>query len=202
KLIYGYPSTVYEFSKVITESIDIIKILRHTNLKVVTTSEVLQPGWADFILNNVGDVYNLYGSQEGAHFASTFKDGYIYNHPYYGVIETVDDNNRIINGSLGNVIVTGLNKKSMPLIRYDIGDTAILEKMPDGWDKIHEIGGRSEDLIKKKDGSKVSLLNFHASKNIKEINLSQIIQYSYERFLVNIKYIENTNDSVKHQVNE
>src|SRR5699024_5062266 len=106
-LIYGYPSTVYEFSKVITESIDIIKILRHTNLKVVTTSEVLQPGWADFILNNVGDVYNLYGSQEGAHFASTFKDGYIYNHPYYGVIETVDDNNRIINGSLGNVIVTG-----------------------------------------------------------------------------------------------
>ncbi|MEK4555306.1 hypothetical protein [Jeotgalicoccus sp. FSL K6-3177] len=202
KLIYGYPSTVYEFSKVITESISIIKILRYTNLKVVTTSEVLQPGWADFILNNVGDIYNLYGSQEGAHFATTFKDGYIYNHPYYGVIETVDDNNRIIEGSLGNVIVTGLNKKSMPLIRYDIGDTATIEKMTDGWDKIHEIGGRSEDLIKKKDGSKVSLLNFHASKNINEINLSQIIQYSYDRFLVNINYIENTNESLKHQVNE
>lgn len=38
----------------------------------------------------------------------------------------------------------------MPLIRYDIGDTATIEKMTDGWDKIHEIGGRSEDLIKKK----------------------------------------------------
>src|SRR5699024_2034264 len=59
KLIYGYPSTVYEFSKVITESISIIKFLKYTNLKVITTSEVLQPGWADYIFNNVGDIYNL-----------------------------------------------------------------------------------------------------------------------------------------------
>lgn len=202
KLIYGYPSTVFEFSKVIAESMNIERVLKYSNLKVITTSEVLHPDWADFISNYIGDIYNLYGSQEGAHFATTFENGQIYNHPYYGIIETVDDNNNNIESSLGNVIVTGLNKKSMPLIRYDIGDTATIEKKEDGWDKIHEIGGRSEDLIKKKDGSRISLLNFHASKNINEINLSQIIQHNYDSFLVNISYIENTNNTLKYQVNE
>lgn len=202
KLLYGYPSAIYEFSKIISKSKSINTILSLTSLKVVTTSEVLHPDWEAFISNNIGAVYNLYGSQEGAHFASTFSDGKIYNHPYYGIIETVDENYTNIQGKLGDVIVTGLNKKSMPLIRYEIGDTASLISQNNGWDIITEIGGRSEDLIKKIDGSRVSLLNFHSSKNINEINLSQIIQYNYDEFIVNINYVKNANENVKNEVNK
>lgn len=202
KLLYGYPSSVYEFSKIISSSNSIRKNLMLNNLKVVTTSEVLHPDWEIFISYNIGSVYNLYGSQEGAHFSSTFEDGKIHNHPYYGIIETVDKHFNNVQGELGNVIVTSLNKKSMPLIRYDIGDTASVITQDNGWDIITEIGGRSEDLIKKSDGSKVSLLNFHASKNIKEINLSQIIQYNYNSFKVNINYVEGTSENNKNVVNK
>lgn len=201
KMIYGYPSSVYELSKVIASSHDIKDRVLNLDLKVITTSEVLEDYWRVSIENNLGKVHDFYGSQEGAHLVTEFSDEKMYSHPYIGIIESVDDNNHPVFGKLGNAIVTSLNKKSMPLIRYEVGDQISLKPNETGWDEVLLIGGRSEDLIKKRDGSKVSLLNYHASKDIFEYSKTQIIQRDFEIFDVYVAFDNTCDDSAKIEAN-
>ncbi|MEQ9660269.1 hypothetical protein, partial [Fulvivirga sp.] len=103
----------------------------------------------------------------------------------------------------------GFMRKSMPLIRYEIGDSIqstdynVTEDSIPLWPEVGEINGRSEDLVWKRDGSRIGYLCFHATKNVDGINEAQIIQKGYESFECRLSIRTNANkDEIEDQIKE
>lgn len=187
-IIYGYASALNQLADIVVDS-----NLLELNMKVISTSEVLADDYRANIQNHVGEVYNLYGSQEGAHMAIECKGNNLHINPLVGIVEILDENNRHVkDGELGRVVVTSLFKKSMPLIRYEIGDMAYgvdeYKKCTCGleWPMMGSVQGRKEDLVVKRDGSKIPLLSFHALKDVEIVSEGQLIQHNYEEFDFNL----------------
>lgn len=192
-IIYGYASAVHLLAKELSHcSLD-----EKNKMVAVTTSEILQPDWREVIEKNlVKKVYNFYSSQECAHGVFENNDGHMKIHPRMGLLEILNSKNQRISSGLGKVVVTGFIRNSMPLIRYEIGDTveanhyhSTSKSFPD-WPEVGEIIGRSEDLVWKTDGSRVGYLCFHATKNVVGVNEAQIIQKDFQIFecLLSINY--------------
>ena len=105
------------------------------------------------------EIYNHYGSRELGSIASECKSHmgmHIFtNHNF---IEIMDESNQpVIDGKLGNIIVTSLNNYSMPLIRYKIGDVGKKSikncKCEIAYPMLEEVIGRSTDILKASDGT-------------------------------------------------
>lgn len=209
-LFFGYASALAELGRVIDG-----RLINKNRFVSVATSEVLTPSQRTTIEKNLcSKVYDQYGSQEGSHLVLECDTGNMHLHPYLGFLEILNENDQPCkNGELGRVVVTGF-RHSMPLIRYDIGDSAIAieEKCNCGlsWPVIGSIIGRSEDLIITPDGRKIGYLNFHATKNLEGIAESQLIQNGYYdfKFLVvlkigfetNIEFISKNENLIKFQL--
>ena len=95
-------------------------------------------------------------------------------------------------GQIGQVLVTGLIRRTMPLFRYRLGDTiastGFAVDCPCGlpWPTIGAVSGRSEDLVVTRDGRRVGYLCFHSTKNLRGISESQLVQVDFERFVFNM----------------
>jgi phenylacetate-CoA ligase len=187
QVIYGYASAVHQLALVFAGE---RSPFRDETVAVVT-SEVLQPHWRTEIEATLcRKVFNFYGSQEGSHLALECEAGNMHIHPMGGIIEIVDDEGRQVRaGERGRVVVTGLVRRSMPMIRYDLGDvvesTGYATDCACGlaWPTIGTIQGRSEDLVKTRDGREIGYLCFHATKNLRGIKEAQIVQKGYEQFV-------------------
>jgi len=112
-------------------------------------------------------------------------------------IEFIDENGEhVSSGEEGEIIVTGLYNRAMPLIRYQIGDVGIQtdEKCQCGrsWPFIKKIHGRMDDYLVLSSGRKISYMNFYDSfyrtleKNIFCISQFQIIQDNRNRIIFKI----------------
>ena len=183
-IFFGYASALAELARTIEGKFDDYK----NNFVAVSTSEVLTPYYRELIeLHMCRKVYDQYGSQEGSHLALECEAGHMHVHPFLGIVEILNDfNEPCLNGEMGRVVVTGF-KKSMPLIRYEIGDSAISLNGPCScglsWPIIGALVGRSEDLVITPDGRRIGYLNFHSTKNLKGIVESQLIQIGYTSFV-------------------
>jgi phenylacetate-CoA ligase len=142
--------------------------------------------------NLVKKLYNFYSSQECVHGIFENETGVMQIHPQMGLVEVLDESGKRIDKGLGRVVVTGFMRKSMPLIRYDIGDLIeadhykIVNGINPQWPAVGSIFGRAEDLVYKRDGSRIGYLCFHATKNIPEITEAQIVQESFDAFVCNL----------------
>ncbi len=87
-------------------------------------------------------MYNQYASSEGAPFIFECSRGNLHLELQSGVFEVLDDNNRPADS--GKLVVTAFTTNGTPLIRYDIGDSIILEK-----DFIHCDCGNHNPMIRK-----------------------------------------------------
>lgn len=119
--------------------------------------------------------------------------GRMHLHPMVGLLEIVDDDGRPVPaGRSGQVLVTSLIRRTMPLFRYRLGDsiesTGFATDCPCGlsWPTIGSVDGRSEDLIVTRDGRRIGYLCFHATKNLRGVAESQLVQVDFERFIFNI----------------
>jgi phenylacetate-CoA ligase len=189
-IIYGYPSSVYQLSSIIDGE---FSHNREERVAVVT-SEVLKPHWREHIERTLcAKVYNLYGSQESSHMVMECSYGRMHINPLIGMVEIVDDGGSTVDaGNPGRVVVTSLYKRSMPLIRYDLGDIAEYTDpgfmCPCGleWPTMGRIKGRSGDLVKTRDGRLITLLDYFVFSHIDGIREAQIIQTGYESFLIKL----------------
>ncbi len=213
QLIYGYASAVHQLSLLLKDQLQESKDKRIA----IVTSEVLQPQWRVLIESTLcKKVYNLYGSQEGSHAVMECVEGSMHINPLIGIVEIVGEHGGPVQeGEYGKVLVTGLAKRSMPLIRYDIGDIAQSTGYDSHcvcglhWPTIGRIEGRSEDLVRTSDGRHIGYLCFHATKDLRGIKEAQIIQKGYNKFICNIvksenelvetKYLE---ENIKKQINK
>lgn len=192
--VSGYASAIYQLAVLVGAE---LRDTRSTR-KAISTSEVLQPEWREAIEQLLcGEVYDCYGSQEGCHLVTQCRAGGMHINPLVGIVEIVgDDDAPARPGQAGRVLVTTVNKRSMPLFRYELGDvaesTGYATDCPCGvrWPTIGPVGGRTEDLVRTRDGRRIGMLGYSILKELRGVRESQIVQTGYERFVCNITRLD------------
>ena len=185
--ILAYANAIYELSNFAKN--ENIKISRQNS--VISTSGVLYPFLRKKIEMTFGcKVYDQYGSREVSCIASEceYSNGLHISEETI-LLEIVDENgNECPVGVEGDVLVTSLINYAMPIVRYKIGDRAIMEsgfcKCGRSHKRLKNVVGRSMDNFKLRDGTIIPseyfihfigvVLNRGILKKI------QIIQRSYD----------------------
>jgi len=167
---HGYPSAFVRMSKLFPN------ISEHISLKgIILASENVNSTQKEIITNAFKcEVISFYGHSERAAFATQLpgkgEDYYIL--PSYGLIEVLNENNqRVKEGEIGEIVCTGFLNKAMPLFRYKTGDFAEVKRthqdIPIVLNKI--IGRWGKDFAINKNGEKISTtsINIHSKEQYK-----------------------------------
>ncbi len=186
-LVKGHPHILHEFCDFITK-----KGLQIYQPKVVISEgEKLRELMREKIESVFGTkIYDYYGSSESAGIAGECKAGLLHIFTFNNYIEVLNRRNRQLRkGEKGKVILTTLHNYSMPLIRYEIGDEAILGpkqcKCGNPLPTLKEVMGRITDYFIKEDGTLINGVGFvplFESQNW--IRSFQIIQEDYRKIRI------------------
>jgi len=157
---------------------------------IVTSSETLLEHQRKTIERAFGcRVFDQYGSAEMVVFASECERGSLHFHPEYGIAEVVNQGTEAPAGESGELVCTGFQNLAMPLIRYEIGDTAIRSdavcSCGRSFPTLEGVIGRMDDTIVTPDGRQVGRLDpiFKGAEGIKE---TQIVQERIDQVIVRI----------------
>lgn len=131
-------------------------------------------------------VYSRYGNEECGSMAQEdgSKHGHLLNTAsYYFEILKMDKDEPAEDGEIGRVVITDLFNYAFPLIRYENGDLAVKETLPDGHVYLRDVVGRKVDMLYTTDGKMVNWLRaLIFIKEFNEIKQFQIIQEDYKKF--------------------
>jgi len=141
-------------------------------------------------------VYETYGANEGLMLASQKDLEYMYIMSPCVYIEILNDQGEEVqDGEMGHVVVTSLIAKSMPLIRYKLGDLAIKlpkSKYPADRDLklpiLEKVVGRETDLVLTPNGHKMIVHSFTGIFN-KYPSILQFCVIQSELEKIEIQYI-------------
>lgn len=129
---------------------------------VMPISEMVQPFHRETLAQVFGaPVLMEYGCVEVGAMAYNCPSGRMHISHDHVIFEVLDESgNPVPEGSRGEVVLTPLFTRAMPLIRYRLGDLATLENEPcpcgrfPGLPSIQEIQGRTLDTIEDKQGKR------------------------------------------------
>nr|WP_076145067.1 AMP-binding protein [Natrinema saccharevitans] len=187
--IDGYPSSISYCAQRALETNRDIRIPA-----AFPTAETLREEDRELIEEGFStQVYNQYGSTESAALITECPNGNWHVNPEIGIVEVLDeDGEPVTEGEIGELVLTGLNNKAMPLIRYRIGDMARgpprYEACDCGWNTpvIEEIIGREDEVVITADGRRIPMLSYNVFKYAEGIEESQIVQESVDEFVLRI----------------
>lgn len=174
----GYPSAIYDMA---------MQYKRH-NIKpkfqpnaIITNSETLLE-WQRDTIESVFNckIYDYYGTAEYVTFAGQCTQGNYHFNPLIGITEVVRQEESE-NGNIGQdrIIASTLTNTIMPLLRYQIGDTASQLQSQCGCFQLNKnvckIFGREDDVIETSDGRNIGRIGqiFQGLSGIKE---AQVVQ--------------------------
>ena len=189
KYIYGYSSSIYQFTKYLQESDTRIDCLD----AIFTTADMLYPQQRKVIEEVLGaPVFDNYGCPEAGvmTWECEHHDGYHYNMESC-FLEILDRDS----SGAGRVISTNLANYAFPIVRYDTDDIASLEhtgKCTCGrsHSKIKSLIGRQRDIITLPGGNMLHgafFNHFPAFYDNDRINRYQIVQTEPEEIEVHIE---------------
>lgn len=197
--VTGYPSVINEFAKAGSES-------EIYNVKgVVCYGDKLFDGYKKKYLEAFGSdttIIDTYGCAEGILMASKKDLDFYYIMSPHVYIELVDDNcNPVKDGEMGHVLATCLTNYGMPLIRYKLGDLAIMlpkEEYPKkrklNYPLLKKVIGRDTDVVKTNKGINLSVHSFTGIiEYYQTIKQFKIIQNNLEEIIV--EYIVDNEDT-------
>lgn len=198
-LIRGYAGSLYELSNYIYKN----NLEIYSPKLIVSAAETLKSHMRNQIENVFHtNVYNFYGTREVSSIAGECNKGLLHIFNFWNYVEILNDKNEPVDvDEEGRVIVTNLFNYSMPFIRYEIGDLAILgPKCSCGsfLPTLKEVTGRITDHFILEDGSIVPaeffihLIGVVCNKGL--IKKFQVIQKSYNS--IEILYIPLNNFNV------
>lgn len=206
KVLQAYPTPLYIFANFLKNNSLTLHI---KNINV--TAEYLYDHQREVIESTFDTkIFNWYGAREMGHIATECKlHAGLHINCSGLIVEVIKDGRQVINEE-GDIVITDIFNRAMPLIRYRIGDIGILS------DRICEcgcslplletVGGRYVDTFKKMDGTfvpGVSLTN-RIIKQCRGIREMQIVQKDYKFFKLNIikgeQYTENDLEDVKQNI--
>ncbi|MDH7446572.1 phenylacetate--CoA ligase family protein [Aquimarina sp. 2201CG14-23] len=201
-LIDGYPSALYIMSKYINKHS--LK-LNFVPKAIAVTAETLYDYQREEIEKAFQcNVYNQYASNEGSPFITECVEGNLHLNIDSGVFEFFNtDGKKAVPGDIAKLVVTSFINYRTPLIRYDIGDTVMLNdessaacncgcEMP----IIERIIGREDDILWTEEKGYVGRMDT-AFKGLTGIKKSQIIQENPKEIVLNMVIDEDYNDSVE-----
>lgn len=204
-LIRGYAGSLYELCRY-AERRDMEV---YTPQLVVSSAEMLTGEMRAEIEKVLGaKVYDYYGSRETNNIAGECREGLMHILAFRNYIEILDNNNQPVKeGEEGRAVVTNLHNYSMPFIRYDIGDMAVLGpnecKCGSPLPTLRKITGRITDHFVGEDGALFSGPVLTGTLNLKDwVKEFQIIQEDYKRVRFLIVGNENVNESEKREVED
>jgi len=159
EVILAYPNMLAALAEYARDH----KIPLHPVPKVVVTAETVYD-WQRELFKEVfgATTFERYGAREIGTLASEVdchRGLHIFEPSY--VIEVVDQGGHAVApGEMGELVITDLCNRAMPLIRYRIGDLVALDESTCGcgctWQRIGKVGGRILDLVTRSDGSRVA----------------------------------------------
>ncbi len=194
--IDSYPSAVATLARYINKHRIIHKIRPRI---IVTSSESLTDEARQEIMQAFScEVADQYGNAEMAGFIAQCQEGQYHANSLYGVVEVVDKRGAPVPpGTVGDLALTGFVNTSMPLIRYVIGDSAMLSTQHcacgSHFPVVKELLGRTDDLIILPDGRRIGRMD-PLFKGIDGIVEAQIIQISVDHIEVHVVYSANCAD--------
>ncbi len=159
KAIFAYPNMLAAMAELARDS-----GMRMRKVgKVIVTAEPLYEWQRELFAEVFGaETFERYGSREIGTVASEGHDHvgmHIFEPTYY--LEVIDEVGKpAAYGQLGELVVTDLYNRAMPLIRYRTGDMVRIEaasaRSSTCWRRITAVGGRVVDLIYRMDGSRIA----------------------------------------------
>lgn len=185
KNILGYPSFYEELCNYL-DGMEKAPQIKRVNT-VISFAESLK----DSERNRMGKYFDApvierYSNQENGILAQQARDAsntYMLNWAsYYFEILKMESDQHVEKGELGRIVVTDLFNFSMPMIRYDTGDTAVYEETVDGLPYLSSIYGRRMDTIYDEKGRIVSPHFFYMVFDfgaIKQFQFAQIGEKNY-----------------------
>ena len=186
----GYPSTISMFGEAL-----LARNCSHKLKAAFVTSEMQMPHQRKLIENAFQcQVFDYYGMAERTVFATECEEHKgLHLNTDFGFCELLDENDEpVLPGSSGRVVVTGWHNYTMPLIRYRTNDRATLatEKCPcgRGFPLLASIDGRQEDQITTPDGRYLDVSFAYSSFSAVQDKIleSQIYQEASGRIILRI----------------
>ncbi len=161
--------------------------------KILCGSEVLDDALREQTRRVLGvEIAEYYGSTE-AFLAWQCPAGSYHINAEHVLLEIVDDNGRSVQaGELGRVLMTTLENHLMPLVRYEIGDSAIAASSPCRCGRtlptMGRVEGRTISLFHLREGRIVSPWRLlHALGDCQELAQYQLVQKGLDRF--HVRYV-------------
>ena len=186
--LYTFPSYLEVLLNVLVETGRKLPSLR----KLFIGAEVLEDSLRQRTKEVLGvEIAENYGSTE-AFLAWQCPQGKYHVNAEHVLVEIVDEQGRAVSpGEIGRVLVTTLENRLAPLVRYEIGDYAVAAdgNCPCGrtLPLIGRIIGRAMNLFRMGDGRLIS--PWHLSTAVRqcaEVKQFQIVQNSIQRFTVRL----------------
>ena len=184
----GFPSTILEIAKY--GSLNGYDFPENTVKAIFPTAETITDGMRQVIEQFFKcKMYNQYASSEGAPFIFECIEGNLHLELQSGVFEVVDDENKPSDS--GRLFVTSFTTEGTPLIRYDIGDSIVLDD-PSRFcncgnenPMVKEILGRIDDFIYSPENGKINLGNVsNTLKDTKGILKFQAVQNELNKIVL------------------
>ena len=186
-LIRGYAGSLYELCRYAEKK----KLTVFAPKILISAAETLRDEMREKIESVFGTkLYDFYGSREAASIAAECKNGLMHVFMFNNYVEILDGHNQPVQeGKEGRVIVTNLHNYSMPFIRYEIGDMAVLgpEKCACGnmLPTLKKATGRITDHFVKEDGTIIHGEFFTHLFYLKDwVKAFQIIQEDYNKIRI------------------
>jgi phenylacetate-CoA ligase len=204
-LIRGYASSLFELCRHAERKGGKI----HAPELVISSAERLSGEMRGKIEKVFGaKVYDFYGSREINNLSGECREGLMHILAFHNYVEILDDNNQPVKeGELGRVIVTNLHNYSMPFIRYEVGDMAVLgpKRCQCGniLPTLGRVTGRITDHFVKEDRTIIHGEYFTHLFYLKDWVASfQVIQEDYRRIKILVVLKENINEPEKKDIED
>jgi len=171
--IIGYPSAIF----------DLAMHFRRSGSRpafspkiIVTNSETVLPHQRETMESVFGcPVMDYYGTAEYVLFAGQGSDHHYHPSPLPGITELAPND---LDSETRVLTATTLTNRTMPLLRYEIGDTAIPAYPSEpaiGTPVLASISGRKDDYVETSDGRRIGRLD-HIFKGVEGIKEAQVVQ--------------------------
>jgi len=154
EIIRGYAGSLYELCRFVERK----KLSVFSPKIIVSSAETLHGSMRKKIENVFGSkVYDFYGSRETDGIAGECSCGLLHIFTFNNHIEVLDRCNQTVKKEEeGRIVITTLHNFSMPMIRYNIGDMAILGpkkcKCGNPLPTLRKVTGRQIDYFLREDG--------------------------------------------------
>jgi phenylacetate-CoA ligase len=187
--VHGYPASLFYLARRALQT-GWNRPLR----SVITWGDTLYAHYRETIERAFGArVLDIYGISEGMQICAQCEERGLYHiHTLDVIVECVDDAGRpALPGQAGHLLLTRLHPGPMPLIRYQVGDLAVMSDRRctcgRGFFTMESIQGRDTDVVVTRSGNRLIVHFFTGILNhFTEIASFQVVQESADAILVRV----------------